>query len=210
MARVTGLILLFAGAVGCGRQDAQLRSPAEGNAYGLRGRVLPGPLSKPDVVLTDQAGRPFDLRRATDGYLTLLFFGYTHCPDVCPIHMATLTAVLPTLPPRVRDRIRVVFVTTDPERDTPDRLAAWLANFDRSFVGLTGDTAVINAAQRALFLPAPQIGPVDSSGEYQVGHAAAIVAFTPDNQGRVLYPFGIRQADWAHDLPKLLDIRWAE
>jgi len=208
--RVGLAMLLLALAVGCGRGQARPQAREGVDAHGLRGRVLPGPIPKPDLVLTDQRGEPFDFRRETDGYLTLLFFGYTHCPDVCPIHMATLAAVMPTLPPRVRDRIRVVFVTTDPARDTPEQLHTWLAHFDPSFIGLTGDTATIYAAQRALFLPLPQIGPADSTGAYEVGHAAAIVAFTPDNQAHVLYPFGIRQADWAHDLPTLLEIAWTE
>jgi protein SCO1/2 len=208
--RVGLAVLLLTVAVGCGRERARPQAQADVDARGLRGRMLPAPVPKPDLVLTDQAGDPFDLRHETDGYLTLLFFGYTHCPDVCPIHMATLAAVMPTLPPRVRERIRVVFVTTDPARDTPEQLDTWLANFDPSFIGLTGDTATIYAAQRALFLPLPQIGPTDSTGAYEVGHAAAIVAFTPDNQAHVLYPFGIRQADWAHDLPKLLEMTWSE
>lgn len=178
------------------------------NPYGLRGRVLPGPLTKPDLVLTDTQGRSFDLRRETDGYLTLLFFGYTYCPDVCPIHMANLAAVMDGLRPGMVQRIRVVFVTTDPERDTPERLATWLANFDPTFIGLTGDSATVNAAQRELYLPLPQVGPADSAGSYVVGHAAAVVAFTPDNQARVMYPFGTRQADWANDIPQLLEIRW--
>jgi protein SCO1/2 len=205
------LVLLGAMVLGCTRSDDRaVAFASDGAAYGLRGRVLPAPLPKPDLVLTDANGEPFDLRRETDGYLTLLFFGYTSCPDICPIHMASLGAVMQTLRPTVRQRIRVVFVTTDPDRDTPERLKAWLANFDPTFIGLTGDTATVNAAQRALYLPLPQIGPADSTGAYQVGHAAAIVAFTPDNQGRVMYPFGIRQADWANDLPKLLAIEWAE
>jgi len=172
--------------------------------------VLPAALPKPELVLTDTRGMAFDLRRETSGYLTLVFFGYTSCPDVCPIHMANLGAVLRDLRPSVRERIKVVFVTTDPARDTPERLRTWLDNFDRTFIGLTGDSATINAAQRALYLPLPQIGPADSAGSYEVGHAAAVVAFTPDDSARVMYPFGIRQADWANDLPKLLEIRWTE
>jgi protein SCO1/2 len=205
------LILLAAMVVGCARPgDRAERAQSDAASYGLRGRVLPGPLPKPDLVLTDVNGAPFDLRRETDGYLTLLFFGYTSCPDICPIHMANLGAVLRTFRPTLRERIRVVFVTTDPDRDTPARMKAWLANFDPTFIGLTGDTATINAAQRALYLPPAQIGPADSTGAYLVGHAAAIVAFTPDNQARAMYPFGIRQADWANDLPRLLEIEWAE
>ena len=208
---LAGLLVLIVTAPGCSRPDGGAEAfQASGAVYGLRGQVLPGPIPKPDVVLTDATGSPFDLRRETDGYLTLLFFGYTWCPDICPVHMANLAAVMRTLRPTVRERIRVVFVTTDPERDTPERLRTWLANFDPTFIGLTGDTATINAAQRALYLPLPQIGPADSTGAYPVGHAAAIVAFTPDNQARAMYPFGIRQADWANDLPRLLEIEWAE
>jgi protein SCO1/2 len=200
--------LLVAAVAGCARPDERAQAEDAGNPYGLRGRVLPGPIPKPDLVLTDGHGRSFDLRRETDGYLTLLFFGYTWCPDICPVHMANLAAVLKTLRPTVRERIRVVFVTTDSDRDTPERLATWLANFDPTFIGLTGDTALINGAQRALYLPLPQVGEPDSTGAYLVGHAAAIMAFTPDNLARAMYPFGIRQGDWAHDLPKLLEIAW--
>ncbi|MDH3498252.1 MAG: SCO family protein [Gemmatimonadota bacterium] len=197
-------------AVACAPADrSDAEADAGGNPYGLRGRVLAEALPMPDVVFTDTDGRAYDLRRETDGYLTLLFFGYTHCPDVCPIHMANIGAVVRTLRPSVAARIKVLFVTTDPARDTPERIRTWLDNFDSSFIGLTGDTAAIATAQRALWLPPSQLGPADSTGNYLVGHAAAVVAFTPDRLARVMYPFGIRQADWAHDLPKLLEIQWS-
>lgn len=207
------LLALSLVAAACGRAadraDRTAEADGEVNAYGLRGRVLPGPLAKPELVLTDAHHRPFDLRAETAGKLTLVFFGYTHCPDICPIHMASIASVLDGMLPSQRERIEVVFVTTDPERDTPERLRTWLANFSPDFVGLTGDTATINAAQRALYMPLPQYGEADSTGAYLVGHAAAVIAFTPDDdQARVLYPFGIRQADWANDLPKLLEIDW--
>jgi protein SCO1 len=210
-----GLVLTLVGGVaaslGCRpKERAADGADAGAAAYGLRGSLYPAPLAKPALVLTDTHGQPYDFRRETAGYLTLLFFGYTNCPDVCPIHMANLGAVIPKLPPDVQERIRVVFVTTDPARDTPERLKTWLHNFSDAFVGLTGDTATINAAQRALFLPPPEIGPPDSTGAYAVGHAAAVIAFTPDDLAHVRYPFGVRQSDWAHDLPRLLEIHWSE
>lgn len=204
------VILLGLAATACTARPGVGAGDGEDNRFGLRGDVLPAPLAKPEFVLTDTERRPFDFRRQTDGYLTLLYFGYTHCPDVCPVQMANLGAVITQLAPSVADRIKVVFVTTDPARDTPERLRQWLDNFDPAFIGLTGDTARIAAVERALWLPASAIGPRDSSGAYQVGHAAAVVAFTPDNLARVMYPFGIRQADWANDLPKLLTITWPD
>jgi protein SCO1/2 len=201
LTRAVALLALLALACGeGGRPGLAGRTPA-----GLRGQVLAQPLAKPDVVFTDTEGRPYDLRQRTDGYLTLLFFGYTHCPDVCPVHMANIAAVLRELPPSLALRVKVLFVTTDPARDTPQRLRTWLAGFDPAFIGLSGDTASLNRTQAALLLPPAQIGTADSAGNYLVGHAAAVVAFTPDGLARAMYPFGIRQADWAHDLPLLLE-----
>jgi protein SCO1/2 len=101
----------------------------------------------------------------------------------------------------------VLFVTTDPARDTPERLRTWLAGFDPAFIGLTGDSATVDRTKAALLLPPAQIGVPDSAGGYGVGHAAAVVAFTPDGWARAMYPFGIRQADWAHDIPLLMGSR---
>ncbi|HEY7573705.1 MAG TPA: SCO family protein, partial [Thermoanaerobaculia bacterium] len=98
-------------------------------AGALRGTELDPSWPKPDFTLTDTEGGPFDFRARTDGFVTLLFFGYTHCPDVCPVHMANIAAVLADLDYADRARIRVVFVTTDPERDTPGRLREWLDRF---------------------------------------------------------------------------------
>ena len=185
-------------AAGCG-------VPAEGGNLGeLRGWVMDTPIPKPDLTLTNTNGEEFDLRAETDGYLTLVFFGYTYCPDVCPVHMANLGAVFGELLPEVRDRTKVVFVTTDPERDTPERLRSWLDTFDRAFVGLRGSVDDINAALSSMLLPGVAIFPGEHGSEPLIGHPAAVLAFSPDGLARVRYPFGVRQADWAHDLPLLV------
>ncbi len=195
----TAALLLIAPAQGCG--DGSGRNDA---ANGFRGVMLePGP--RPDFTLTDTRGRPFDFRRETDGKVALLFFGYTHCPDVCPVQMAGIAAVLRDLPWEIRDRIEVVFVTTDPARDTPDRLRDWLSGFDPAFVGLRGGIEEVNRIQAGLDLP-PSVrlsaAPLDRVS-YEVGHAAQVLAFAPDDRMRLAYPFGTRQADWKHDLPRL-------
>ncbi len=172
----------------------------------LRGTILADPLPRPEFVLTTTRGEPFDFRRETGGRLTLLFFGYTHCPDICPVHMAQLAAVLRTLTPDLERQIDVVMVTVDPERDTPEEFRRWLNNFDRSFVGLTGSAEALAAAQQAVRMP-----PAVKQGEgpdYLMGHGAYVLAFTPDDSAHVIYPSGTRQSDWAHDLPLLLSGDW--
>lgn len=163
------------------------------------------PLPKVDFTLTSMDGTSYDFLEETDGFVTLLFFGYTYCPDVCPIHMSSISAVLKKMKPAEAERIKVVFVTTDPERDTPERLREWLGNFDRRFVGLTGPLEEVNAIQQSIGLGASFREDLPDGG-YGMAHAAQVLAYTTDNAARVTYPFGIRQADWAHDLPLLVRI----
>jgi protein SCO1/2 len=122
--------------------------------------------------------------------------------------MANIAAVLRRLPYSVASKVKVVFVTTDPARDSLPRLREWLGNFDPHFVGLRGPVDEVNRIQIALALPPAAAGPAQANGDYEVGHAAQVIAFTPDDSAHVLYPFGTRQEDWAHDLPKLVSASW--
>lgn len=171
------------------------------------GATLTQPRPKPDFTFTRADGTPYDFRRETAGKLTYLFFGYTHCPDICPLHMANLGAVYRKLPFSDQQRIRVVFVTTDPERDTPERLRTWLANFSPDFIGVSGPMDDINALQQSMGMPPAQREAAQEgspAGQYGVAHGAAVLTFTPDDSLRVLYPFGTRQQDFAKDIPVLL------
>lgn len=162
-------------------------------------KVTP-PIPKPDFVLTRTDGTPFDFRRETEGYVTLLFFGYTNCPDICPVHLANIAAALKKLGPEVNNAIKVVFVTNDPARDTPEVLRTYLDRFDKRFIGLTGDSAAIAAAMQQLHLSPIQREEGTQPGGYTIGHSAIVLAFTRDNLAHVVYPFGIRQEDWTSDL----------
>ena len=184
-------------------------SKAERGAVTYRGGLVSPPLPKPRFVLTDSSGAPFDFRQRTDGKVTLLFFGYTYCPYECPVHMANLGAALKGLPASVSDEVKLVFVSTDPKRDTPARLRGWLDNFDKRFVGLTGSEAAIEAAERAAGVPVAQKGKL-RGGNYGMAHANFVVAYTKDNLGHVVYPGGVSKDDWIHDLPLLVEARWAE
>jgi len=176
----------------------------EATVGGLHGVALPTAVPRPAFTLLTPEGRTYDFQTATRGRLTLLFFGYTSCPDVCPATMANLGAVLARTTSTERGAIDVVFVTTDPARDTPDRLRAWLGRFDRDFIGLTGTAEQVEAAQRAAGVATAVRGP---GADYSVSHAAQVLVYSPDDSGHVAYPFGTRQSEWADDLPKLLD-RW--
>jgi len=172
-----------------------------------RGGLVTPPLPKPHFVLTDTSGARFDFWARTQGSITLLFFGYTYCPDECPMHMANLGAALNRLPPGIAGQVKLVFVTTDARRDTRVELRRWLDNFDKRFVGLTGTPAALDAAQKAAEVPlAQKTDP--RNGTYSVTHANFVVAYTKDNFGHLIYPGGVSEADWVHDLPLLVNETW--
>lgn len=163
------------------------------------------PVEMPDVVLTDTDGRPYDLRAEQQGRVTLLYFGYLNCPDACPIHLAVLGGTFERLDPDVRAQIDVVFVTTDPDRDSPAEIGDFLGRFESDFVGLTGSEDALRDAQVAAGVPVAIQEPADETGDYLVGHATQVLVFDPDGVARRVYPFGVRQSDWLVDLPKLVE-----
>lgn len=182
------------------------RAPAEHPGSEYRGATVAPPIQKPDFTLTATDGRPFDFRKETKGFVTLLFFGYTRCPDVCPIHLANLGEAMRNMPGEVTGRVKVVFVTTDPERDTLPAIRAWLDAFDPRFIGLRGTMEEVNVILAGIHMPSAVREPLED-GEYGIGHTAAVFAFTRDDLAHVIYPFGIRQQDWTHDLPLLVKKR---
>ncbi|WP_030762674.1 SCO family protein [Streptomyces sp. NRRL F-2664] len=166
--------------------------------------VLDRPFNKPELVLTDTTGKPWNLKEQTKGRPTLIYFGYTNCPDVCPLTMSNIAVAKKGLPKEDQDNLRVVFVTTDPERDTPESLGPWLKAQDPSFIGLTGDFATIQAAARTLGIgidPAKK----EADGSVVSMHGAQVIAFSPKtDEGYVLYGEGTSVDDYAKDLPKLI------
>jgi protein SCO1/2 len=165
-------------------------------------------LEKPEFVFPAADGSMYDFRKETDGDVALLFFGYTHCPDVCPMHMQNLSAVLKKISDADARRVHVLFITTDPVRDSLPYLRDWLLAIDPRIVGLRPSEEEAIRLQSALGIqPAVTLeAKAGAEGNYDVVHAAQIIAFTPDNRGRYAYPFGVRQTDWAHDIPLLLEM----
>jgi len=157
-------------------------------------------------VLTDTAGHAFDFHARTQGRLTLLYFGYTNCPDICPLQLSHLAAALDKLP-KLRDQIDVVFVGVDAARDTPKRVRSWLDHFDPNFYGLTGTDLALQRAQLAASVPTASVE-ARFKGGYTVSHAGWVLVVTPDDQLRLRYQSSVGSDEWAHDLPILLKEKW--
>ncbi len=134
-----------------------------------------------DIQLTDQHGRPFRLSEVPPG-LTLLAFGYTHCPDVCPDTLAVLQRVADGLP--AHRRPRRLFVTLDPERDRPAVLREYLAWFDEGIVGLTG-----SAERLAPVYEAYRVA-VERHPGGAIAHSAYLYLLDPHGQVLLMYPYG--------------------
>jgi len=188
---------------------ATLAWPQNDGTDAYRGGVVSPPLAKPHFVLTDTSGAPFDFWQRTNGYVTLLFFGYTYCPDQCPMHMANLAAGLKKISEAVSDRIKLVFVTTDPTRDTLEVLRRWLDLFDKRFIGLTGSAAAIEAVERAAGVPVAK-KTRSANGNYEIVHANFVLAYTKDNFAHLIYPGGVSKDDWMHDLRRMSTEDWSD
>ncbi len=188
---------------------AQVGGPPQTSSNYPGALLFPRVYPKPDVTLTDTTGALYNIAADTGGQLTLVYFGYTHCPDLCPLNMFTAATALGRLPADERARIHVVFVTTDPDRDTPGVIRTWLNHFDDSFIGLTGSIEQIRRAEQRTGLPLSFAEHVSEPGaSYAVVHAGYILVYTQDNLAHLEFPAEITPAQEAHDLTALLSHGW--
>lgn len=151
-------------------------------------------------TLTGQDGKPHGLADYR-GKAVVLFFGYTHCPDVCPTTMLEYQQVMKKLGPDA-DRVQVLFITVDPERDTPQVLAGYVPFFDKRFMGLTGAPPLVQAVANQYKVVAQK--QTTAAGGYSVDHSAGSYLFDREGQLRVYVPYGTPAADIVHDLQQLL------
>ncbi|BBD79647.1 SCO family protein [Aerosticca soli] len=154
-----------------------------------------------DFNLVDDGGRAVS-GRDYRGKVVLLYFGYTHCPDVCPMTLAQLHVVMQRLGP-LADDARILFVSVDPARDTPAVLHAYVNAFDPRAVGLTGSPRAIEALVKR-YRSAFSREPPRSDGQYEVSHSSAIYIFDRDGKARLLATPAHPQDDLVHDLHLLL------
>lgn len=189
----------------------------QADADGFNGTLIVPALSPADVPLTDTHGAQFNIARSTRDGVTAIFFGFTNCKDVCPTTMADLAAGRRAIPSALAARVKVVFITVDPARDTPAVLQEWLGRYDRDFIGLSGSTEQVNQLERSLYLPESSVAltppePQHSSShqhsapdgtDYEVDHSGMVYLFGPGNK-MVLHSGGTTPPQYAEDFTGLL------
>lgn len=205
---VTAIVALSACSSGS-NTGAPAKVDGSSASSGYNGDVLPAPITLTDAaksaVFHDSTGATATLGSMQHGRLMLLYFGYTHCPDVCPTTMADLGQALRQVGLQVRQRTQVVFVTSDPHRDTPPVMKAWLANFDVglpvSFVGLTASLAQTDRVAESLGVPlSPPV--TEANGSVSVEHGAQTLAFIA-GKAKLVWLAGTTVASYTHDIATL-------
>lgn len=202
--RLAGLLLILGLVVtACGGgTDSPISGLSTSDDDGYHGAALTDPYVVPDVSLTDTAGEPYSTTADTTHRLTLVFFGYTKCPDICQVVMSTLASALTRLDTSDRKEVQVLFVTTDPARDTASVLKSYVSRFDPDFEGLTGPLAKIEELGKPLkvFIAKGRKLP---SGGYEVDHSTQVLAVT-DDRVPLVWTGNTSPAQIAEDIHKLL------
>jgi protein SCO1/2 len=202
MGRVRSVRLLVAGLLalallaGCG-PAATVTVPSATPGY--LGAELTTPYQLPDVSLVDQTGAAFNLRTGSSAPVLIFFFGYTNCPDICLSTLTDLATATGRLPAEVRSRLQVVFVTVDPQRDTPPVMAKYLSRIDPGFIGLTGKDPSIKEVAASMGVAVEGVEQ-RSDGGYDVTHSAQVVGFDSSRRGVLVWtqgtPIGTYRADF--------------
>ncbi|MBS1254073.1 MAG: SCO1 protein [Anaerolineales bacterium] len=188
------VLLLALVAAGCSLLPASKSS--------FRGTALEPIQPAPDFTLTTQDNTTYHLSDQR-GDAVLVFFGYTYCPDVCPTTLAEFKKVHDALGAEV-ERVDFVFVTVDPERDTPERLKQHLRVFDPSFIGLTGDFSTLESVWQDYGVYRKRAEAEDSAAGYLMDHSSAVYLIDPDGNLRLTYSFGTDHEAIVHDIRELL------
>ncbi|KAA1175945.1 SCO family protein [Marinobacter salinexigens] len=172
-----------------------------GSAENWHGKDISGLMPPLEFELTDTDGESMT-PEASRGSIRLLYFGFTSCPDVCPTTLTSLRQSIHKLPEKYRDDITTLFVSVDPQRDTPERLESYVRFFGDQVVGLTGsekDLRDLTKRYRTTF----GYDKPDASGNYNVSHSSAVYVFDRGGEARLLLRPGLTTQQIGDDLEKL-------
>jgi protein SCO1/2 len=169
--------------------------------YTYKGALIDPPAPAADFVLNDQHGEPFRLSDQR-GKVVLIFFGYTHCPDVCPVTLSEYKQIKASLGEKA-DQVRFVFISVDPERDTRQRVGDYVANFDPGITGLTGERLALEPVWKSygVYAARQELG---SAAGYLVDHSARMYLIDPQGNWRLNYAFGMDANGIVQDILHLL------
>lgn len=173
-----------------------------GGPYTFKGGVVSPPTQAPDFTLTDSSGQPWTLSDQR-GKVTLLFFGFTYCPDICPTTLSDFAKVREELGAQA-DEVQVVFVTVDPERDTPERLQKYVKGYDTTNVALTGTPEELQKVYKAYGVVAQRREMPDSALKYTMDHTGITYAIGPDGKWEVAFTPDMKPDDITSDVRYLL------
>ncbi len=212
---IVALLVAALGAACGGGDDSELTDAASlgpGAAGGVGPSRLPPlpsvvydpPQPMPDIVLTRHDGDPFRLSDHR-GEVVALYFGYTNCPDVCPLTLSTYERALRELPAELRGRVQVVMVTVDPERDTEEALASYVPRFDPAFVGATGDLTEVQAVLRDWRIRAEKEQVSADGSSYFMAHPSSSFVLDGTGARRLKVPHSITVEQLALDLRDVLE-----
>jgi protein SCO1/2 len=168
----------------------------------LKAGVFEPPRAAPEFVMPSTMGGDFTLS-STRGKVVVLEFGYTNCVDVCPVSLASLAQARKAMGDAAVD-VQVLFITVDPVRDTPAVLKAYLSNFDRTFIGISGSSAQVAALLKSYGISATKKMVEGSKTAYTMHHSSYLYFIDRQGMQRALMPFGRPPADMVHDLTLLL------
>jgi protein SCO1/2 len=201
LALVTIIALAAWAAVDRTTGTAEASTPAGGSTGEASPYAYPAADPAPPLDLVNHEGQPFDLAEL-EGDPVLVFFGYTHCPDVCPTTIGTVNRVLGD----VGEGPRVLFVSIDPERDTPEAMAEYVQFLPDAYIGLTGSDVQVRAAADGYRVSYAKVETGSEAG-YAMAHTAELYLIDPEGRLRFHYPFGTDEEVIAADVAALLEDR---
>jgi protein SCO1 len=171
--------------------------------YQYHGVLIDPPVSAADFELTDQNGQPFRLSEQR-GKIDVIFFGYTNCPDICPTTLADYKKIYSQLGEKA-SQVRFIFITVDPERDTVERMKAYVEAFNPEFIGLTGERSELEPVWKAYGVYQAKQN-IDSAVGYVVDHSTRTYVIDAQGNWKLNYPFGVDSSMVARDLLHLIQI----
>ena len=178
-------IVIAALAIGAGIWAARLLLDQAVPPDPLAATRFPAARAVQPFSLVDHTGKTFD-NAALTGHWSFVFFGYTHCPDVCPTTMAVLNSVSQRLQD-TGERVRFVMVTVDPERDTPEKLGKFVTYFNGDFLGVTGSTEALEQLTGQMGIMFMRVNEAENPAGYLVDHTASVFLFDPDGHYHAVF-----------------------